>query len=160
MKNFSIPFLLFVLLFAGCTTTPKDFKLAFTMESIKNYKLFVEINSDKSYHIKQQNLLFDAHAEKAHVNASDGTLSDEEFNELTGLITGKWLFKMGNTYGIKKNIDSSQDPFDGLFYHLSYTEGSKAKYILIHPTLSNDNPKKLSLLIKFFNDFSSKHLQN
>ena len=161
MKNISISLLLLALLLTGgCKTAPKDFKLVFSMENINVYKLSVEINNDKSYHIQQQNLFFDSYAKKEQINHSDGTLSDEEFSELTRLIAGNWLFKMKNTYGFNKDSNSSKDPLGNLFYHLNYTEKDKSKYILIHPNLSSDdNPKDLLRLIKFLNDFSSAHLK-
>ena len=163
MKNISISLLLLALLFTGgCKTAPKEFKLVFTMESMNIYKLSVEINNDKSYHIQQQNQFFDTFAKKGQINHSDGKLSDEEYNELIRLIGGNWLFNMKDTYGFSSSSDSvkSPSPLGNLFYHLDYTENNKSKYILIRPNLSSDdNPKDLLRLIKFLNDFSSAHLK-
>jgi len=159
MKIYSTTLLLLALLFSGCKTAPKDFKLVFSMENISGYKLSIEIDNDKSYHIQQQNLFFDSYAKKEQINHSEGTLSDKEFNELTKLIAGNWLFKMKNTYGFSKESNSSKDLLGGLFYHLNYTEKNRSKYILIHPNLSSNNPKNLSRLIKFLSDFSSHHLK-
>lgn len=159
MKAFSISLFFFVFLFAGCKTAPKDFTLVFKMDRPKIYKSSIEINQDKSYHIQQQNMIFDLSADKTQDNSSEGKLSDEEFSELTSLLAGGELFKMENTYGFDKDSNSDKDPLGGLIYHLNYKEGEKEKYILIHPNPSADYPKNLSKLIKFLNDFTSHHIK-
>ncbi|MCL1932534.1 MAG: hypothetical protein FWF53_01785 [Candidatus Azobacteroides sp.] len=157
MKNLSI-LLLPILLLAGCTTNPKDFKLIFTMESINAYKLSIEISNDKSYRIRQQNLFFDAYVKKEQINSAEGKLTDEEFSELTKRITDSRLFTMKNTYGFS-NKDDSKDPLESLIYQIDYTEGSKSKFILIHPNPDDAYPGNLSKLINFLSNYTSAHLQ-
>lgn len=128
------------------------------MESAKIYKLTIEMNSDKSYHIKQQNLFLDAHAEKAQIHSSDGNLSDEEFNQLTGLIANSRIFHLNDTYGFKIKNVPTENPLNGTIYHLNYTEGKKEKYILIQPNPLDTYPKNAALLIQFLNNFASNHI--
>jgi len=156
MKTFSVQFLFLILLLSGCTTTPKNFKLIFTMESIKVYKASIELNSDKSYQILQQNLFFDAHAGEERVNKTEGKLTDEEFDELTKRIADSRLFKMKNVYGFNKK-ESNNDPLEGLLYRLDYTEENKIKYILIHPNPADAYPKGVSQLINFLSNCIAEH---
>ena len=157
MKTFSIPLLLWAFLLAGCQSNPKDFKLVFTIESLNAYKVSIEIDNDKSYRIQQQNLFFDAHAKKAHINKYEGKLTDEDFKELTVLINRSRLFEMKNTYGFIEQENSDDDPLDGLMFHLNYTEGSKSKYILIHPNPVDTYPKDFSDLINFLSNHTSTY---
>lgn len=160
MKIFSTSLLLLALLFAGCNMSPKDFNLVFKLENLNIYNLSIEINGDKSYNIKQQNLFFDSHAKKAQINGSEGKMDDKEFKKLTEIISSSRLFEKENSYGFNKDSNITNDLLEGLNYRLNYTEGGKTKYIMIHPNLrNNDNPDDISRLIKFLIDFSSAHLK-
>jgi len=151
MKNFSISVALLILLFTGCKPAPpKDFKLVFTMEIVKAYKSMIEINSDRSYHIKQGSFL-------AAIKDSDGKLSDAEFKELTELLAGSWILDLKTTYGFDKKSNTPDDPYKGIIYQLDYSEGNRTKGILIHPNKSG-LPQNLTRLLKFLNKFTSDHL--
>jgi hypothetical protein len=157
MKKFSALLLLLILMLAGCKSEPKDFKLSFTMESLKSYKLSIEISSDKSYSIKQENLFFDLFAKKEQINSSQGKLTDEEFKELTNLIAHARLFEMKDVYGFDKKKPAGGDAFEGFIYQMDYTEGSKSKYILIRPNPTNTYPGKFPQLMSFLSNYISKH---
>ena len=157
MKTYSIQLLLLALLLAGCKTEPKNFNLLFKMESLGAYKVWLEINSDKSYSIKQQDLVFDGHAKKTRLNKAQGVLTDEEFAKFTDLLTHSPLLKMKDAYGFDE--DSPNDPFVGLIYYLTYTEGSKTKYISLQPKPNISFPGKFSQLINFLINYSSDHLE-
>jgi len=160
MKFFStFSLLLSLFLFTGCNSTPKDFKLAFTMESRNVYKSTIEINNDSSFHIQQENLYFDAQVKKQQINSSEGKLSDKEFNDLTRLVSRCRFFELKNTYGFNKSDTTNNNPFIGLLYHLKYSEENKAKSMLLRPDPSDKIPENVSRLIKFLNDFSSDHLK-
>ena len=129
------------------------------MESMKTYKVSIEINGDRSYRIQQQNLFFDAFAKKEQINRSEGKLTDEEFNELTRLIADSRLFGMKNTYGFNASNNSNDDPFEGMFYRLNYTEGTQSKYILIHLNPKETYSASFAKLLNFLTDYSSNHLK-
>jgi hypothetical protein len=147
------------LLLAGCKSEPKDFKIVFTMESIKNYKQSIEISSDKSYSIQQQNLFFDTFAKKAQINISQGKLTDEEFAELKKLLTGSRIFNMKDVYGFDKKDDAGAGPFGGIMYQFNYTEENKSKTILIRPSSTGTYPGKFPQLLQFLSAYISAHLQ-
>ena len=152
--------LLLALLLAGCNTKtePTNFNLVFAMESANNYKVSLEINSDKKFSIKQQNLYFDSFAGEERINTVQGELTGDEFAELMKMLTNTPLLKMKETYGFDKRT-SPNDPFIGLVYYLTYTEGSKTKYIAVQPNASNKYPGKFPQLIKFLSNYSSHQLK-
>ena len=157
MKNLSTLLLLLAFFLSGCTTKPKEFSLAFTMESLEVYKISIEINKDKSYNIKQQNHFFDAYAMKDQSSNFEGKMTDEEYNELNALITNCKLFKMKNNYGFSNNDETNNNPLDNYLYHINYKQGRKEKYILINPNPLDPYPENLSGLIKFLTNFISNH---
>jgi len=160
MKTFSIQILLLALLLAGCKTNtePKNFNLVFRIESLSAYKISMEIKDDKTYSINQQNKYFDSFAGKARPNTAQGRLTDGEFAELTNLLAQSPLFKMKDNYGFDEK-NSPNDPYDGLIYYLTYTEGDKTKFITIQPNGAHSYPGKFPQLIKFLSDYTSRHLQ-
>lgn len=163
MKKFStFGLLLAILWLTGCKSSLKDFNLDFTMESVNNYRLSIEIRNDGSYHIQQQNVLFDIYAKKEQINHSEGKLTDAEFNELIKLIADSRIFKMKNTYGFneQKSYNDSDDPLRGLIYRLNYTEGNKSKYLLVHPNSNDPYSKHFSKLIGFLSNYASNHLKS
>ena len=157
MKNISTLVLFLMLLLAGCSTKPKDFQLIFTIESIESYKISIEINQDKSFLIQQQNLFFDAHANKERINTSQGKMTDEEFAELQELIAESRLFKMKDAYGFNGEADGLDSLFGNLMYQIYYKEGKKAKYISIRPNPSDTYPEKFPMLLNFLNSYISGH---
>jgi len=146
MKKFLSLVFFFLFLLTGCHTEPKHFTLMFTLESIGNYRISIEINDSKNYQIKQQNLYFDVHARREQINTSQGILSDEEFAELKKLIAGSRLFKMKDAYGFDQENDDL-DPLNDLIYQLQYTEGRKTKNITLRPASQDKYSEQFLQLI-------------
>ena len=155
MKTYPFHLLFLTLLLSGCHSEPKDFTLSFTLESLEIYKLSIEINPDKSYHIQQQNLYLDTHANTQQINTSQGLMTDEEYDELKELIAGSHLFKLKDSYGFDKEPDEN-NPFANLTYQLTYTQGRKVKYITQRPNTTDQFPAKYIELIQFLIRYSSK----
>jgi len=157
MKYFLTPVSLLILLLAGCHTKPKEFTaLSFSVESIGIYKFSIEISSDKSYHIRQQNILFDNFAGRERINASQGYLTDEEFAGLSGLVARSRLFKMKDTYGFDEETDSD-NPFDEVIYQLTYTQGKKTKYISLRSNSTDLYSEYFLDLLRFLSNYISDH---
>jgi hypothetical protein len=159
MKVSTSYIVLLLLLLTGCRSEPKDFTLSFVMESIDNYKLSIETGNDKSYHIRQQNLYLDAHANQEHINTSQGRMTDEEFAELKELIAGSRLFKMKDSYGFGEDKDDI-DPFSIIIYTLHYTEGSKEKFITLRFNAQDKYPEKFPELIRFLAQYASQKIES
>jgi len=156
MKYFAIPALLLILLLAGCQTKPEEFTLVYTMESVGNYKISIEIGKDKSYYIRQQNIFFDTFAGKERINSSQGKMTDEEFDQLSELVAGSRLFKMKDEYGFSQ-VDNPDNPYNGLVYQLIYTKGRKTKYISIRDNESELYPDIFLQLLRFLSNYVSEH---
>ena len=148
MRTLSSKLLFLALLLTGCSSEPKDFTLTFTMESLQNYKYSIEIASDKSYHTQQQNLYLDAHANTQQINTFKGTLTDEQFDNLTKLIAASRLFNMKDTYGFDQEPDHL-DTFGNVISQLNYTEGKKVKNITIRLNSKDLFPKQFLELMNF-----------
>ena len=149
-----LPFL--ILLFSGCHSKPEEFTLIYTMESTGNYKISIEIDKDKNFTVRQQNIFFDNLAGKEQINTAEGKMIDEDHAELTELIYRSRLFNMEDAYGFKQNVDLD-DPFGGFIYQLTYTEGKKTKYISIRTNETDRFPEPFLQLINFLSNYMSKH---
>ena len=155
MKYFST-FLFFLLLLQyGCTTPPEDFSLIYTMESVGNYKISIEIDKDKNFTVRQQNVFFDTFAGEERINTSEGKMTDEEHAGLTELIFQSRLFRMKDDYGFGQDVDLD-DPPGGLIYQISYTEGKKSKYISIRSNRNDTFPETFLQLLRFLSNYASK----
>jgi len=159
MKYFATPALLLMLLLSGCHTKPKEFTLAYTMESVGNYKSSIEIGKDKSYLIRQQNIFFDTHAGRERVNTSEGYLTDEEYNHLSELVAGSRLFRMKDTYGFEMKPDPA-NPFNGFVFQIIYTAGKKTKYISIQSDAADFYSDNFLQLLRFLSDYMSDHFSH
>ena len=159
MKYFSTLLSFVILLFSGCHTKPKGFSLIYTMESVGNYKISIEIDKDKNFTVRQQNKFFDNLAGKERINTSEGLMTGAEHAELTELITQSRLFKMKDTYGFDQDVDLD-DPLGGLIYQLTFSEGKKTKYISIRTNQNDKFPQPFLDLISFLNSFISKNATN
>ena len=156
MKYFSTHLFLLILLLAGCRATPEEFTLVYSMESMSNYKMSIEIDKDKNYSIRKQNIFFDSYARKERINTSEGKMTDEEYAILTKLIARSRLFRMKDAYGFGQEIDPD-NPFDGLIYQLTYTKGKKTKYISIRTNPKDSFPEPFRQLIRFLSNYISKN---
>jgi len=159
MKYFlAFPFFLMLLL-AGCHSKPEDFSLVYTMESVNNYRISIEIDKDKKFTVRQQNIFFDTFAGKDQINTSEGQMTGEEHAALTELIYRSRLFKMKDAYGFKQNVDPD-DPLGGFIYQLTYTEGKKTKYISIRTNKTDRFPEPFLQLISFLNKYISNNVSD
>ena len=153
--KYSATILFFIMiLIAGCDTIPEEFSIIYSMESAGNYKISIEIDKDKNYSVRQQNMFFDFQAGKERINTSEGKLSDDEYAALAELIFRSRLFKMKDAYGFEQeaNLDN---PLDGFIYQLSYTEGKKTKYISIRSNSNDSFPEPFLQLLRFLSSFAS-----
>ena len=157
MKYTLASVLFLLLLLTGCQTKPKEFiTLSLSVETVGIYKFSIEINNDKTYQIRKQNIFFDKIAKEERINTSQGYLTDEEFDHLSELITASRLFKMKDDYG----FDQEPNPdnlYDDLIYQLIYTEGTKTKYISIRSNSSDRYSKKFLQLLRFLSNYLSEH---
>jgi len=148
--------LLLMFLFSGCNRQPEQFALTYTMESAENYKMSIEIDKDRRYLIRQQNIFFDKYAGIERINTSEGQMTDEEYDQLSELVSVSRLFKMKDAYGFKQESDPD-NPFDGFIYQIIFTEGKKTKYISIRDNPTNRFPDTFLQLLRFLSNYMSDH---
>ena len=110
----------------------------------------IEIMKDKTYQIRQQNIFFDIHAGRERINTSEGTLTEDEYAELSKLVASSRLFKMKDTYGFDKE-SNPDNPYDDVLYQLICTEGKKTKYISIRSNENDRFSEPFLQLIRFLN---------
>ena len=154
MKYLLMPPFFLLLLLVGCHTKPKEFTLVFTMESLQNYKMSIEIEKDKSYQLHQQNMFFGTREEKEQIHTSQGKMTDEDYNRLSELIAGSHLFKMKDAYGFDQEADFN-NPFDDMIYQITYTEGQNTKYISIRLNTTERFSDTFVQLLRFLSNYMS-----
>ena len=157
--KYSATILFFIMiLIAGCDTIPEEFSIIYSMESAGNYKISIEIDKDKNYSVRQQNMFFDFQAGKERINTSEGKLSDDEYAALAELIFRSRLFKMKDAYGFEQDANPD-DPFNDFIYQLTYSEGGKTKYISIRSNPKDTYSKSFLQLVSFLSRYASEHLE-
>jgi len=157
MKYTLTSVLFLLLLLTGCQTKPKEFiTLSLSVETVGVYKFSIEINNDKSYQIRKQNIFFDKIAKEERINTSQGYLTDDEFEQLTKLIAASRLFKMKDAYGFNQG-PNPDNPLEEIISQLIYTEGTKTKYISIRSNSNDRYSEKFLQLIRFLSNYISEH---
>jgi hypothetical protein len=146
-----------LILLCGCRSTPTDFSLFFTVESVDIYTLSLEIQKDKFYYIRQQNIYLDKNDGQEHISTSQGIMSEEDFANLRQLIAKSSLFNLKDSYGFDQE-DEKNDPLSDLVYQLTYTQGKKNKFITLRLKPDDKYPESLIQLIQFLSQFTSKNL--
>jgi len=159
MKYLSTASLLLLFLLSGCHSKPEEYILVFTIESVNNYKVSIDIEKDKSYQIRKQNIFLDMHARKEQIQTSNSVFSEDEYAELSELVAGSRLFKMKDAYGFEQE-PNPDNPLDDLIYQLTYTEGRKTKYISIRTNSTDRFPDTFLKLLRFLSQYISTHSTN
>ena len=154
MKAISAIFLLSLLL-TGCNVKPSDYTLAFTLESISNYKLTIEIDSRKNYTLRRQNLYFDAHSNRDSVYTATGSLTPSDASTLGDLIASARLFRLNDSYGFGDDADGN-NPFDDIIYQIIYTERGRTKSITARFDPNSQYPEQLMALITYLGRYASE----
>ena len=153
MKYIPTSVLLLILFLTGCDK-PKEFTLIFTMESVNNYKISMELDKDKNYLIRQQFIFFDTYAGRERINTSEGRMTDEDYEQLSELVSSSRLFKMKDAYGFDREADEDSQHIDVIF-QLIYAEGRKIKYISIRTNPADRFPESFLQLLTFLNNYVS-----
>ncbi|MDR2533687.1 MAG: hypothetical protein LBC81_02765 [Tannerellaceae bacterium] len=154
MKAISVIILLSFLLI-GCSTPPTDYTLVFTLESVSNYKLTIEIDSRRNYTLRRQNLYFDAHSNSENVYTATGSLTSSDASTIEQLIASAHIFRLNDSYGFDEDA-SSNNPFDDILYQIIYTERRRTKNITARFDPNLQYPKQLTALITFLSLYASE----
>lgn len=119
-----------LLLFTAFTMSPRgqQFTYTFSMESINNFRVTLQLNPDSSWMVARYNYFFDRFGGSSSVLERDGKLTDQEHAAFVKLLKKSGIEFMKESYG----FDSEENIGCSVIYMLSLTpEGGKTLYINI-----------------------------
>jgi hypothetical protein len=146
-KNAILLFILFLL----CGCSDDSFTIAFTMESVDNYRASVIIDKDAACTVSRQNIYLDKQSDSENISVSSGQLTAEEYSQLKKLIAQSRLFSLKDAYGFDQPA-AAANPLDNILYQITYTRGKNVKNISIRPAPANTFPEKFPELIRFLSN--------
>ncbi len=157
-KHISFTLCLLALLVCGCnvSTVPKDFTYKFSMESVCNFKVEFQLNSDSSYAITRENYFFDRFEGKHSPVEKEGIATKSEFDEFRKLISGSDIPKMEDAYGFTDGENSG----NAVLYMVTLTQNGKSKSVFINAGTKQHFPKKFIALIEYTNNFINAHVKS
>jgi hypothetical protein len=159
MKQYTLAILtLSAIILTGCSPTPTNYTIAFTLESIENYKMTLEIDAQRNYTLRRQNLYFDAHANRENIHVATGQLTPDDAAALDKLIAAARPFRLKDAYGFDQATDPN-NPFDGILYQIIYTEKARTKSITVSINPNQQYPAKLTALLAFLGSYASEAQQ-
>jgi hypothetical protein len=144
----------FVILFAGCRNSLKEFSFSYSMESVDYYKTSVSFDSNKTYKIETHNYYMDNHAGKREPVIREGTLTEEEYKTLETLLAKCNLFKMKDSYGFDKEADKYMGD---IMYQVHFQTPGESKFISIRAIGDHTFPLPFIDLLKYINTFLAGH---
>ena len=130
----------------------EEYSYMFSMESVGNYKVDLQLNTDSTYQIEQYNYFFDRHARTNTPNIRQGKLTSEEFVKIDKLIRESDLYNMDDSYGFEDNSDNS------IIYIIKLQEGDVPKYVSINAGSNHRFTKEFTELIEFTTEFINSKL--
>ncbi|MDD4415697.1 MULTISPECIES: hypothetical protein [Proteiniphilum] len=141
-----------IFMFAGCKrSNPElmDFTYKFTMESIGNYKVEFQMNSDSTYKIEQNNYFFDKYEGVSRPVVRQGNLTTEEYIELRELVSKSGINDMRESYGFEKNNNLQ----NSILYIIELVQNGQSKFISINANGGERFPDDFNRLIETTGDF-------
>lgn len=156
-KHISVIFCLLALLVCSCnvSTVPKDFTYKYSMESVCNFKVEFQLDSDSSYVIMRENYLFDRFEGKHRPVEKEGIATKSEFDEFRKLISDSNISKMEDAYGFTDGENSD----NAVLYMVTLTQNGKSKSVFINAGTKQHFPKKFIALIEYTNNFINAHVK-
>ncbi|SFS40953.1 hypothetical protein SAMN05216365_10548 [Porphyromonadaceae bacterium NLAE-zl-C104] len=151
--------LLVLLLFCsfGCDRSSglKDFTYRYSMESIGNFKVELQLNPDSTYQIGRYNYFFDKFKGKVRPYIKEGILTPDEFDRFAKLIKGSKLEKMDDAYGFdrKGDIDNS------IVYMIELRQDEQSKFVSVNANTDEHLPDGFNRLITFTGEFISDKME-
>lgn len=141
----------------GCGNSSglKDFTYRYSMESINNFKVEFQLNSDSTYRIGRYNYFFDKYEGKARPQYKEGKLTKDEFDMFGKLIAGSKLEKMDDAYG----FDREGDDNNVIVYMVELKQDEKSKFVSVNSGTDEHLPDGFNRLIAFTGEFISDKME-
>lgn len=149
---------IFLLLFAACSRSPRGqrFTYTFSMESINNFRVELQLNPDSSWMVARYNYFFDRFGGSSTVLERDGKLTDREHATFVRLLKKSGIIEMKESYG----FDSEEDIGSSVIYMLSLTpEGDKTHYISIRENADDRFSDAFREMILYSGSFLNNKLE-
>ncbi|HBL32866.1 MAG TPA: hypothetical protein DDZ96_03475 [Porphyromonadaceae bacterium] len=147
--------LFFIFSCVGCTHSPEtnEFTYVYSMESVNNFKVEMQLNPDSTYKIGRYDYFFDKYEGKSKPAYKEGTLKADEFDAFRSLIQKSELARMKDAYGFEEGRNSD----NAVIYMIQLTQGGKTKFITVKAG-STEFPEAFNRLVKFSGNFMNEKL--
>lgn len=150
----------FVILFiTGCkekTQRYEQFDFNYSLESIGAYTIDVNINSNKTYKITQNNLFMNRVQDDKPVYTYTGTLDEKSFKKIEDLISKANLLSMKDSYGFNDDPDANNK--SDLLIQIKLKTPDQEKFVSIRDDNQNKFDKSFLELINYLNGFITDHV--
>jgi len=157
-SEFNAIVVILLLLLAGCSRSPRgeQFSYSFSMESINNYRVELQLHPDSSWTATRYNYFFDRFGGAPSALERAGQLTDEEYARFSRLLEKSGLEGMDESYG----FDSEEDTGNSVIYMLSLTpEGEETHYVTIRENASSRFSDGFRDLILYSGSFLNSKLE-
>ncbi len=147
---------LFLIFLTGCNGDNKltSYTYRYSMESINNFKVELQLNPDSTYQIGRHNYFFDKYKGETQPQYMSGVLTGIEFDTFTNLIDRSELEKMEDAYG----FDHNGTVENNLMYMIELRQNETSKFVIVNPEANDPLPAKFYRLIVFTSDFINDKL--
>lgn len=154
--NYKLFVVLCILLIAGCKNNAeiKDFTYRYSMESVGNFKVELQLNPDSTYTIIQNNYFFDRFESSSRPIEKRGVLSQQEFQKFSELVNESNINNMNDSYGFKESEISD----NSIIYIVELRQNDKSKFVTINANSRQNFPKAFTQLIEYTNDYINANL--
>ncbi|WP_418892640.1 hypothetical protein [Limibacterium fermenti] len=148
-------FIVSLFLICGCNSYSDNlpFTYKYSIESMGNFKVNFELNSDSTYKISQFNYFFDRLEGRKRAFLKDGKLTKQEFITFQTLISASKIERLKDTYGFEDAASERE-----IIFMIELIRNGKSKYVSINSHTSNKFPKHFPDLIKHTNEFISEKI--
>lgn len=148
---------LVITLLIGCKNSAdvKDFTYRYSMESVGNYKVEFEMNSDSTFRLIQNNYFFDKFEGTSRPVKKEGVLNKQEYDKFFELINKSNINKMKDAYGFEES-----DDFDNsIVYIIELFQNQQSKFVSINASTRQKFSNAFTQLIEYTNEFINTNLE-
>jgi len=149
-------YVLILMFLMGCNGDAglTNYTYRFSVESINNFKVELQLNPDSTYQIGRHNYFFDKYKGEAQPKYKRGVLTVAEFDTFSNLIDRSGFEKMDDAYG----FDHNGTVENNLVYMIELKQNEKSKFVVVNAEVNDPFPEKFDRLIVFTSNFINDKL--
>ena len=147
-----------LLLLTACSRSPRGelFSYTFSMESINNFKVELQLQPDSTWQAARINYFFDRFGGPPSALEREGKLTDREHATFARLLEKSEIEEMEESYG----FDNEDDNSNAIVYMLSLTpEGGETRFVTIRENVEYRFPDAFRELILYSGNFLNEKLE-